>query len=702
MPELNYLLRPRSIAIVGVTDKAGTYGCRAATNIVNCSIGEHVYYVNPKRDELFGRKCYHSVGEIPEHIDCVVLCVPKTAVCACIEQAGEAGVKAAVVYASGFSEEQSPEGTALEEQLKEIAERYDMAIVGPNTAGLINKVDNISLFVGPAKFKEKPVKQGIAIVGQSGFIVGNLNEVMSEYLSFAVGSGNGSITHLEDYVHYFLDDPAVNAIGIYLEGLKDVPAFIRALDKAHRLGKPVVILKSGQSVRGAKAAASHTGNLAGSYASFAAVFEKFGVVSVNNLEEFVSTCKIFSLAGERLPHTPKIAAINFSGGENTLCADICERVGLEFAAYRESTLADMQACLPEFANASNPLDATTGLFSDREKVKELLRAIAKDPEVGLIVFGSEFGLLKQAKDLTIVDVLEELYREGFDLPAVVIPSCENARYTELVSRLESLGAPFLSTGEIGYRSVYNVCKYVQQRGKTVQPELSLHSGKKGVAKKALSEYDSKIKMKEAGVKVPGQLLAADEAELEKALDSMSFPLALKISSPDILHKTEAGGVRLNITDRDGARSAFAGILESCRAYMPEARIDGVMVQEMAKPGLEMIVGVSDDAQFGQMLLVGLGGISVELFKDVVLLPCPVTKEEALQALAKLKSVKLLTGFRGSAAKDTDALAELMVRVSRYAADNREKLAELDLNPVFVYDKGEGCCAVDALVAEYTE
>lgn len=701
MANLNYLLRPRSIAIVGVTDKAGTYGCRAAQNIINSTIGKHVYYVNPKRDELFGRKCYHSIAEIPEQIDCAVLCVPKKVVCSCIEEAGAAGVKSAVVYASGFSEEQSDEGRALENALADIAHKYDMCIAGPNTAGIVNKVDNISLFVGPANFRETPVKSGVAIVGQSGFITGSLNEAMSEYLTFAVGSGNGSVTRLEDYVDYFIDDPTVNSIGIYLEGLKDIPAFIRALDKAHKIKKPIVILKSGQSAKGAKAAASHTGNLAGSFASFSAVFEKFGVVSVNNLEEFVSTCKIFSIAGSRLPKTGKAAAINFSGGENTMCADICERVGIQFAQYSAETLAGMQQLLPEFANASNPLDATTGLFSDSSKVKELLKVIGSDPEVGFIVFGSEFSTRKQAKDYTITSVMEELYEEGFNLPAFVIPSFEGARDKELTQRLENAGVPFLSSGEIGYRAIRNICRFMEQLDRPVSAEMSVHGSKKGCGKIALSEFDSKILMRENGIPVPGQMLVGTEAELDAALAQMKYPVVLKVSSADILHKTEAGGVKLNITDAENAHKAYCQIIENCLRYKPDAKIDGIMVQEMAKSGLEMIIGVSDDAQFGQMLLVGLGGISVELFKDVALLPCPVTKDEALRAIHSLRSCKLLTGFRGSNKKDIDALAEMMVKVSRYASDNRDTLAELDLNPVFVYDEGDGCCAVDALVAQYT-
>lgn len=264
MSNLDALLKPRSIAIIGVTDKPGTYGCRAASNIIHSSIGDHVYYVNPKRDSLMGRPCYHSIAEVPEVVDCVILCVPRGAVCDCLEQAGSIGVKAAVVYASGFNEEQTEEGRELERQLIDVARKYDMQVAGPNTAGLCNKIDNISLIVGDANFREVPLTSGIAIAGQSGFIAGNLNQRLGDCLSYAVGSGNGSVTCLEDYLCYFAEDEHVNSVGIYLDGIKDGAKFEHFLKTAAIKRKPVVVLKSGKSKKGASAAASHTGNMAGS------------------------------------------------------------------------------------------------------------------------------------------------------------------------------------------------------------------------------------------------------------------------------------------------------------------------------------------------------------------------------------------------------------------------------------------------------
>lgn len=703
MKNMDALMKPRSIAIVGVTDKKGTYGCRAAQNIINSSIGEHVYYVNPKRDELFGRKCYHSVSDLPEVVDCAILCVPKGAVCSCLEEAGSIGVKAAVVYASGFNEEQTEEGFELERELIAVAEKYGMEVAGPNTAGLCNKVDNISLIVGDANFRNPPLKSGIAIAGQSGFIAGNLNQRLGDCLSYAVGSGNGSVTCLEDYLNYFVEDEHVNSVGIYLEGVKDAAKFERFLREAALRRKPVVVLKSGKSEKGAKAAASHTGNLAGSSAAYESVFKKFGVISVNTLEEFVSTSKIFSVLGFNLPHRAKIAAVNFSGGENTICADICERVGVEFAAWSDETVSGVKALLPSFATVANPLDATTDMFSDSEKLRTLLCLLERDENVGAIVLGSEMNEVLEAKDRTILSVMRELKSRpgGYNKPIFLIPSLERQRNTEAVSELLDMGVPLLSTGEIGYRSVSNVCGFISYDPSKHTLSLSPSNANRKAPTTALSELHSKLELAAAGLPVPGQALVTCESELREAVQKMRAPLAVKICSPDILHKTEAGGVKLNVSGLDAALEAAESILNSCRAYAPEARIDGLLVQEMAPSGTEIIVGIKNDVQFGQMILAGMGGVFVEVFKDVALRPCPINKSEAMGMLRSLKAYKLLTGYRGSKPCDIDALADTMVRISEYAHSHTDELAEMDVNPLFVYEEGKGCCAVDALIVKYT-
>lgn len=702
MGNLDLLLKPKSIAIVGVTDKKGTYGWRAATFIPTSEIGDHVYYVHPTRTELFGKKVYPNLTSLPEAVDCVVCCVNKKLVPGVLEEAGSLGTKAAVVYASGFNEEHSEEGIALEKELIAVAEKYDMEVCGPNTAGIVNKIDNVCLTVGDAKFKKKPIKSGIGLVGQSGFIVGNLNQMLGDNLAYAVGSGNGSVTYLEDYLHYYVEDDHVNCIGVYLEGIKDAGRFADALCAAAKKKKPVVILKSGKSQKGAAAAASHTGNLAGSTQACESVFEKFGVISVDSLEEFVSMCKMFSVLGENLPKNDKIAAINFSGGENTLCADQAERVGIQFAVYDENTIDQIKGLLPSFASVNNPLDATTDMFHDTEKFRKLLLVLEKNPEIGAITIGSELNEVLEAKDVTITAVIEELKNseKGYSKPIFLIPSFERQRNVEARLRMLELGVPLLTTGEVGYKSLARLCKFVQYDHQKATLELAYSKPADRTKKAALSEYDSKRLLEKAGIRIPKQKVVREITELESVLAEIPFPVALKVHSPDIMHKTEAGGVKLKINSLREAQQAYNDIMESCKEYDPNAKILGVLVQEMVPNGVEMIIGVMNDVQFGQMLLVGMGGIFVEIFKDAALYPCPINHVEAINMIKSLKAYKMLKGYRGSASCDVNALADIMVKISQYAAENKDTLAELDLNPVFVYEEGKGVCAADALIVNY--
>lgn len=698
---LETLLRPRSLAIIGATDRPGAYGGRAAANITASSIGGRVYYVNPGRTELYGRPCYPSVSALPEKVDCVVLCVPAKAVCGCLEEAGQLGIKAAVVYASGFSESQTEEGRALEAQLVEVCRRYGMALNGPNTAGIINKVDNVSLTVGKVEFFTPSIPSGLGIVGQSGFIVGNLGQMLSSSIAYAVGSGNGCVTRLEDYLEFFVENDRINTIGIYLEGLRDVEKFQAALHAAALRRKPVIVLKSGKSARGAKAAASHTGNLAGSYAACESVLRKYGAISTGSLEEFVSTCRMFALAGDRRPAKPEAAIINFSGGENAICADLCQASGIIPAEYSEETRRRMRGILPPFAAAANPLDATTDLFSAPERLGELLLALADDPAVGHIIMGSEMNIVLEKKDETIRATIRALRESGRELPPVfLVPSFERDRNRAAIAELERLGVVFLSTGEIGYKALGNLARFTAFDPAAISAGSAVPAASAAGEKTAYSESRSKSEIAALGIRVPRQVSVPSAEHLAAALEGIPFPVVLKVDSPDILHKTEAGGVKLGINDISAANTAFEEIITSCRAHMPAARIDGVLVQEMVPAGVEMIVGVTRDPQFGQMLMVGLGGIFVEVFKDVAMAPCPVDRRGAEELLKQLKGYALLNRYRGAPPCDIDALADIMVKVSKYAQDNKETLAEMDLNPVFVYERGQGACVADALIVKY--
>lgn len=697
---LEKLIKPKSIAVVGVTDKPG-FGRGAAQGALVSRIADHAYFVHPKREELFGKKCWPSLTALPEVVDCVVLCTACHTVPGLLREAGELGVGAAVVYASGFSEEGTPEGVALEEELKDIARQYDMAIQGPNCMGMINNVDKVNLWGGHTHWDLEDDSHGIAVVAQSGFIPSEILNTDFFNVSYAVSSGNGNVVTLEEFLEFVIEDEKVSVVALYLEGVRNSRRFLSALKRAAELRKPVVILKSGRSARGAVAAASHTGSMAGSSRAFASIFEKYGVIAADTLEEFMCLAQTMSVLNGSIPARKEYAVISFSGGESTLSADLAEETGVELAEISEETKAEISKYIPGFAVAKNPLDATTSLFHDDDKTIGILKALQADPAVGAITVGTNVKKDADATTMDLCGAIAKAKAQGVTKPVFAIPSLEGYRCREARKILEDAGVPLMSSMGTSFKCLRQIAAFADYDAsrRTLTEAVP---GKHGDRTVALSEFDSKAEMKQYGVPVPDQIIARGEDEVKAAAARMKKPLVLKINSDEILHKTDAGGVKLNITGEAQAVDAYREILANVARNKPGAAVDGVLVQEMAPAGVEIILGVTNDAQFGPMLLVGLGGVFVEVFKDAVLYPAPMSKEEAGALLKRLKSYKMLTGYRGSPPCDIDALTDMMVKIAGYAYEHRDEVKEMDLNPVFVYPEGQGVCAVDALIVKYKD
>lgn len=699
---LEKLLKPQSIAVVGVSDKPG-FGRGAANGALNSKIKDRAYFVHPKREELDGKKCYKSITDLPETVDCVVLCTPAATIASLIEEAGKKGIGAAVIYASGFAEEGTKEGKAMEAEVAAIAKKYDMAILGPNCFGIINNIEKVNMWGGHTCWDIDDEAHGIALVAQSGFVSAQILNTDFFTISYAVSSGNGNICTLEDFVSFVVDDDRVSVVSIYLEGVRNAEKFVAALEKAAKKHKPVVILKAGRSAKGAAAAASHTGSMAGSGKTFDSIFEKYGVIVAESFEEFMCMSQTLCVLRGNFPKKNSFGVISFSGGESTVSADVAEFVGAELPELCEETKANIRKYIPAFASAKNPLDATTALFRDEERIIGLLKSFDADPEVAAITVGANVGKDKDATNYALCQAMAKAVREGHvKKPLFAVPSLEDYRDRETRRILEDAGVPMMSSMVTAFKCLRKIAEFSEYDYK--ERTLVSCAPKAHLSDKteALSEFDSKAEMKAYGVSVPGQAIARSEEELKTIITEMKFPVVLKINSSEILHKTDAGGVKLNINSEEEALAAYNEILVNVAKNAPGASIDGILVQEMVKSGIEIIIGVTNDKQFGPMLLVGLGGIFVEVFKDAVLYPAPMNKKEALAMIGKLKAYKLLKGYRGSAPCDIDALADMMVKISEYAKEHKDELKEMDLNPVFVYPEGEGVCAVDALIVKYTE
>ena len=447
----------------------------------------------------------------------------------------------------------------------------------------------------------------------------------------------------------------------------------------------------------AASAASHTGNLAGSYQSYDAVFRKYGVMAVNTLEELIDTSYMMAVLDGNYPKTTGIGGFNLAGGVNILMAEAADKCGLAYPPFTDEEKAQLRQFIPEFSTPANPLDATTDLFYKQENITGILKVFQASEDIGLIVTGQDMGMEKSATtEVFNHGLIDARVRGGVSKPIIFAGVTEQDRNLEYRKELEDVGIPVLSSMAPSMQSIRYLMDFVSYdpaQHDLRAPEIGLIANAT-----ALTERDSKAELHEVGIPVPRELLVRSAGELD-GLDALKLPLAAKISSPDILHKSDVGGVKLNLGSREEAAAAFTEILASCHEKCPDAELEGVLFQEMAPAGVEFIIGVSNDPQLGPMVMVGMGGVFVEVFRDVSLCPAPVSPWEARNMIRSLKSYKLLTGYRGQAEKDVDALADAIVKVSEYAFTHSQDLKELDLNPVFLYDKGKGLCAVDALVVK---
>lgn len=711
---IHHLIKPKSIAVIGATDKPGSFGNFAAVNACQNAGNVNVYLVNNKNDTVLGRKAYKSLADLPEVPDCIMVCTPKSTINGLITEAGEMGVKAAILVAAGYSEEGTEAGREATAELKKIVDHYGMKVMGPNCTGFVNNVDKIKLWgMGGTDFDMNTRKTGVAAFANSGTMA--IHSISCPYLdiSYSFSMGNCDFLSIEEILEEVVEDPEVHVIGIYLEGARNPGKLLECFARANELGKPVVIHAAGMSTKGAASAASHTGNMASSRRTYEAIFKKYGVIMVENTDEYLSTLNLMNLWHGNMPKHAKFSAFNSSGGENTVCADMAEKWGVPMYDFSPETIKKLKAVLPDYASPKNPLDETAQTNVDDNYRTHLYEIIADDPNVEAFIITSGFAepnekdrkmaemFGRSMNDTQGIPIINYLDGEKA-LPMVVVPSTEDRRDNEWRVKFAEHRVPILPSSNTGYNVLGKVCRYIEDNRSMRTLEHAVPERKHGSSTIALTEIDSKQELREIGLPMPKQVIVKDKMNLAAAVADFNYPLVLKVSSPDIMHKTEAGGVKVGISSLEDAQNAYDQIIDSCLAYKPEANIEGILVQEMADPGTEMIVGVTSDAKFGPMLMVGMGGVFVEVFQDVAMYPCPLNKEEALEMIRSLKSYKLLTGYRGSKPCDVNALADLMVRVSRFAQEHKDEVKELDLNPVFVYPEGNGVSIVDALLIKYTD
>lgn len=695
---LNKLLKPTSVAVIGASEKEGFGGdvCRNILSYVEDR--SHVYFIHPKRDSVFGVPCYKSISDVPENVDLMVICTSQKTVIPLLQEGAKKGVGGAVVFASGYGEVGTAEGKQNEAELIAAAKELNIAVMGPNCAGFVNYIDNVQAFAFISAKRDR--KGSVGVVSQSGQLCLSMMDDPGMRFSYNISAGNGKIVQMEDYMDFLVDDEDTKVVSIYIEGVKNADKFAAVLKKAAEKRKPVVILKAGRSAKGGAIAASHTGSLSGSDASFDAVLKKFGAIRVDDLEELIAMSLMLSTM-KRMPEKATFASMNLSGGETGICADVGSLNGIEYPDFTEETLKKLKEQLPSYASPNNPLDMTASLSYDAALYAGALRTVMDDPNIGMVLIG--YTLLLEIADPCIHYMykgIEKVVQEkgGNCKPIAMIPFAENTRNPEYQEKLFQIGVPVLPPPVYAFKLLRHLADFIAYEPETKTLELAV-GHPKSEETQALSEHESKQELKVYGVLVPDEVIVTSKEEAAQFTKNHPDPLVMKVESADILHKSDVGGVKLNVCGPEAAEKAYEEIMESVTAKRPDAHINGILTVPMLDAGVEIIIGVNNDPQFGPMIMVGMGGVFVEVFKDVALYPAPLKEEEALEMLKSLKSFKLLNGYRGTEKCDIKALCQTIVAISNYAQANKDVLKELDINPLFVYPEGKGVGVADALIVK---
>jgi acyl-CoA synthetase (NDP forming) len=689
MRNLDRFFNPRSIAIVGASEDFSKINGRPLKFLLDKGYDGRIYPINPKYETLAGLRCYPNVAAVGAPIDLAIVAVPAAHAKAAVEGCARAGVGGVVVFSSGYAET-GEEGRARERELAEAARRAGVPLCGPNTLGFWNAFARVMATFSQAADGE--VSPGeVAFVTQSGAFGTAIVALARERgisLGYFVNSGNEADLRFAELVRYVVRDPRVRVVAGYIEGLKDGAELLEAAEEARSLGKPLIVVKVGRYAAGARAALSHTGSLAGSDRVWTGVFRQKAIVRAYDVDELLDAIDAFRLAP--LPAGRRIGIVTQSGGAGVLMADRAEELGLEVAQLTEATKTALRGVIPAFGATGNPIDVTAQFIAEPRLLREALALVLRDPNVDVAVF--YLGLMERAVDAVVENLRAALGDCGKPLLVGWAAAPASAR-----EKLRAAGICMLpgATRAVEAASLLAAYAEASRRPRTTVGDAAPIRVDPG--RGAWAARDGFDLLQRSGIAVAPWRFARDADEAVRAARELGFPVALKIESGAIAHKTEAGGVRLHLQTESAVRAAFAEVTASARAYAPQAALDGVVVQSMIDDGVEAIVGVQRDPQLGPLVMVGLGGIFVEVFEDISFRVAPLCRADALEMLRELRGYRLLEGFRGRPPADVDALVDLILAVSRLAIGTADAIAEIDLNPVKVRAAGRGAIAVDALV-----
>ena len=702
--EMKRLFHPASLAIVGISQSPTSFGARTLANLSNYT--GRLYSINPKYDMLFDRPCFPSLAALPEVPDCVLLSVPRDGVDAVLEECAKIGVGGAIIFAAGYAETGQPDLIARQARITALARETGMKIIGPNCQGLVNFAlkANISF---TTELKEMPPVSGHAmgLASQSGALGFGLVQAATIGASFShlMASGNSCDVDIADQIAYYAEEPLCRSIACVFEGMPEPMRMLEAAEVARVYDKPVVIFKLGASERGAAAAASHTGSLAGSAAAYKAAFDYAGFVQVENFDDLVETASFF--AKFKRPAATGVAVMAASGGAAVMAADKAESDQVPLPQPTDRTRAELGKYIPDFGSTSNPADATAQLMNNPDALTKCLDAFLEDSQYGALVFPQPYGSATVPR--RIGQLGDASRRHGKPVCVVftsgwpTAPGSKEAEEDPNVAIFRSTRRCFGALAAWHRRDAkLQVWENDRREGLArIVPTKAKAAVASQIARSAgndiFTEREAKRVLSAYGIPVVTETLVRSADEAVEAAAKYSTPVALKVESPDLPHKTEAGVIRLNQQTPAEVREAYDAVMANATRVNPSPRVNGVLVQPMIPSGVEVMVGARVDPLFGPLIMVGLGGILVELLKDTAVSLAPVGQGKALAMLKSLRGAAMLNGFRGSEPVDLDRLTDVVCRLSELAADHKDSIAEFDVNPLIC--SGESILAVDALI-----
>jgi acetyltransferase len=683
---------PQAVAVIGASRTPGKLGHSVLRNILQNGYSGEVYPINPKASALLGVRCYPSILLVPGPVDLAVILVPGKQVARALIECGEKGVKGAVIISAGFREV-GREGRRREREIVEIAQRYAMRLIGPNCLGIIDTVSNLN-----ASFASgMPGRGTIAFMSQSGALCTSvLDMALADRVGFSrfVSLGNKADADEITFLKAWREDPQTRVIVAYLEGIEHGREFMQVARQVSQV-KPIIAIKSGTTSAGSRAVSSHTGTLAGLESGYEAAFAQSGIIRARSVQELFD----YSVAFARQPllQTDGIAIVTNAGGPGVMAADACEHAGLHLASLTVESMSVLRDSLPAAASVLNPLDLLGDALADRYRLA--LEAVVNDPNVGGVIAILTPQIMTQVQETARV-VGEQSKESGKPIFGCFMGSETVKSGVELLNRYMVPNYP------VPERAVAAMAAMTQYRRWREQPPLASESfdvdrdrvrqilqGVRAEGRVAIGDVEAREIMDAYGIPTPRTLLARDPEEAVRFADEIGLPVVVKIASPDILHKTDVGGVQLNIMDLGHVRDAFELTTYRAKRYMPDADVWGCLVQEMVVGGREVVAGMNRDPHFGPLMMFGLGGIYVEALHDVAFRVSPLDRRIAREMIREIRGHNLLRGVRGERPSDLEALAEALLRLDQLVADF-PNIVGFDINPLIVFEEGRGVMGID--------